>query len=164
MQLPFLAKVMESVKSNFTVVPIMVGELKGDGGVNYGKILSPYLEDPENLFVISSDFCHWGSRFRYTHYDKKCGEIYQSIEALDRMGMDIIESLSSESFIEYLSQYGNTICGRNPITLLLHTVECLRARKELPNCKLKFLHYSQSSQIKDMKDSSVSYAAGALTF
>ena len=48
------------MKSNFTVVPIMVGELKGDGGVNYGKILSPYLEDPENLFVISSDFCHWG--------------------------------------------------------------------------------------------------------
>ena len=26
-----------------------------------------------------------GSRFRYTHYDKKCGEIYQSIEALDKM-------------------------------------------------------------------------------
>ena len=82
MQLPFLAKVMErcdlelivfqliyywiiilSVKSNFTVVPIMVGDLKGDKGTNYGKILSPYLEDPENLFVISSDFCHWG-RFK----------------------------------------------------------------------------------------------------
>lgn len=26
------------------------------------RILAPYLEDEENLFVISSDFCHWGSR------------------------------------------------------------------------------------------------------
>ena len=24
-----------------------------------------YLRDPENFFVISSDFCHWGERFRF---------------------------------------------------------------------------------------------------
>lgn len=36
----------------------------------YGKILGPYLDDPSNLFIISSDFCHWGSRFNYTFYDK----------------------------------------------------------------------------------------------
>ena len=40
----------------------MVGDLKGDKGANYGKLLSPYLEDPSNLFVISSDFCHWGKQ------------------------------------------------------------------------------------------------------
>jgi len=32
----------------------------------YGKLLAPYLADPSNLFIISSDFCHWGSRFRFT--------------------------------------------------------------------------------------------------
>jgi len=36
----------------------------------YGKILAPYLDQQENLFVISSDFCHWGSRFNFTFYDK----------------------------------------------------------------------------------------------
>lgn len=45
----------------------------------------------ENLFVISSDFCHWGKRFRFTYYDKCHGEIHQSIEALDKQGMSIIE-------------------------------------------------------------------------
>lgn len=35
----------------------------------YGALLSPYLEDPSNLFIISSDFCHWGRRFSYTFYD-----------------------------------------------------------------------------------------------
>jgi hypothetical protein len=36
----------------------------------YGAILGPYLDDPANLFVISSDFCHWGKRFQFTFYDK----------------------------------------------------------------------------------------------
>jgi hypothetical protein len=35
----------------------------------YGALLAPYIADPFNLFIISSDFCHWGSRFSYTHYD-----------------------------------------------------------------------------------------------
>jgi hypothetical protein len=33
----------------------------------YGQLLAPYLADPSNLFIISSDFCHWGSRFKYTY-------------------------------------------------------------------------------------------------
>jgi Memo-like protein len=36
----------------------------------YGRALAPYLEDPSNLFIISSDFCHWGDRFTFTFYDE----------------------------------------------------------------------------------------------
>jgi len=36
-------------------------------------------------FVISSDFCHWGSRFRYNYYDQSKGNIYQSIQHLDKL-------------------------------------------------------------------------------
>ena len=50
----------------------------------YGDIFSQYLRDPENLFVVSSDFCHWGQRFRFTYYDRSCGDIWKSIEKLDR--------------------------------------------------------------------------------
>ena len=46
-------------------MPIMVGELSGGRGAKYGDILSPYLEDKDNLFVISSDFCHWGESVNY---------------------------------------------------------------------------------------------------
>ena len=42
-----------------------------------------YLADPTNLFIISSDFCHWGERFHYQYYDQTKGEIHQSIKALD---------------------------------------------------------------------------------
>lgn len=28
----------------------------------FGKFLAKYFDDPNTLFVISSDFCHWGKR------------------------------------------------------------------------------------------------------
>lgn len=54
------------------------------------------------------------------HYDKKYGAIHKSIEALDKMGMDIIETGDADAFKEYLSEYDNTICGRHPISVFLH--------------------------------------------
>ena len=35
-----------------------------------------------------------GQRFRYTYYDKSCGDIWQSIEKLDKMVRNIIYILS----------------------------------------------------------------------
>lgn len=87
-----------------------------------------------------------GQRFRYSYYDKTCGEIWQSIETLDKkvrirlifrlsptlvivlinvtllylQGMDIIESMDPVAFSEYLKKYQNTICGRHPIGILLN--------------------------------------------
>lgn len=75
---------MENYKADFTIVPIMVGSLTKDSEAMYGEILAKYLVDPENLFVISSDFCHWGQRFRYTYYEKSAGAIHKSIEKLDK--------------------------------------------------------------------------------
>lgn len=54
------------------------------------------------------------------HYDKKYGAIHKSIEALDKMGMDIIETGDPDAFKQYLLEYDNTICGRHPISVLLH--------------------------------------------
>ena len=91
MQLPYLAKVMESRKGKFKIVPIMIGNINSEKEKMYGELLAPYLLQPKTIFVISSDFCHWGERFSYTYYDDKCGEIWNSIESLDRLGMDLIE-------------------------------------------------------------------------
>nr|XP_032516170.1 uncharacterized protein LOC116769238 [Danaus plexippus plexippus] len=61
MHLPYIAKVMEEFKTAFTIIPILVGSLSPDREAKYGAILAPYLADPQNLVVVSSDFCHWGS-------------------------------------------------------------------------------------------------------
>ena len=34
----------------------------------FAQALAPYIRDPHTLVVVSSDFCHWGTRFRYTRY------------------------------------------------------------------------------------------------
>uniref|UniRef100_A0A0B6YQY7 Protein MEMO1 n=1 Tax=Arion vulgaris TaxID=1028688 RepID=A0A0B6YQY7_9EUPU len=161
MHLPYIAKVMESRKGQFTIVPILVGSLSPDKEVKYGQILSPYLRDPGNLFVISSDFCHWGKRFSYTHYEKSNGKIWQSIESLDRMGMDIIEKMDPSAFTKYLQTFQNTICGRHPIGVLLNAIDQLRHTSNGIRMEMKFLMYAQSSQCETMHDSSVSYASAA---
>merc|ERR1712098_277489 len=161
MQLPYIAKVMEVVRGRFNIVPIMVGSLSTNSEAKYGKIFAKYLEDPSICFVISSDFCHWGQRFRYTHYDQGQGDIHQSIEALDKQGMDLIERLDASGFSSYLKKFGNTICGRHPIGVFLNMVAEYRGsgRNGYHHMDLKFLNYAQSNQVKNSRDSSVSYAA-----
>lgn len=136
------------------LVPIMVGALTPDSEARYGQLLSRYVDDPGNLFVVSSDFCHWGTRFNYTFHDKSQGAIHSSIEWLDRLGMDTIERQDPAEFTDYLRQYGNTICGRHPIGLFLNMLKHSNTQHSI-----KFTCYDQSSQCVNMRDSSVSYAA-----
>lgn len=154
MHLPYLAKVFEG--HPVKVVPILVGAVSTHNEALYGQLLAKYVDDPSNFFSVSSDFCHWGSRFNYTYYDKKHGSIHKSIEALDRMGMDIIETGDPDAFKKYLLEFDNTICGRHPISVFLHML-----KKCSTKIKIGFLRYEQSSQCKNMGDSSVSYASAA---
>ena len=55
---------MQGYKDNFKIVSIIVGDVSLDHAKKYAKVLEPLLADPHTVFVVSSDFCHWGSRFR----------------------------------------------------------------------------------------------------
>ena len=79
---------------NCTLVPIMVGELDSKGLEAYANALQPYFEQEDSVFLISSDFCHWGKRFDYQPYNKQDGEIWESIKKLDSEGMEKIETQS----------------------------------------------------------------------
>lgn len=45
------------------IVPILVGALSAENEAVYGRLLAKYVDDPTNFFSVSSDFCHWGSRY-----------------------------------------------------------------------------------------------------
>jgi AmmeMemoRadiSam system protein B len=86
------------------LVPIMVGSTSAATEQAFGTLLAPYLADPSNAFVISSDFCHWGLRFRYTYYvpqaPKPGPRLPLSSEALPQPGLDsdiVSESIESVS-------------------------------------------------------------------
>jgi AmmeMemoRadiSam system protein B len=183
-----------------SLVPILVGSLSTSSERGYGALLAPYLADPSTLFIISSDFCHWGSRFRYTHYQPPLsddvrdgtaltsgnvekvvldGEIWEGIEKLDRLAMETIAfSLSPSSsdaskesdklpstahsqFASYLKATKNSICGRHPIGVLLGALSVLETDEEWKEkgMRCEWVRYEQSSQVRDLSDSSVSYAS-----
>lgn len=45
------------------VIPILVGAVNAETEAMYGQLLARYVDDPANFFSVSSDFCHWGSRY-----------------------------------------------------------------------------------------------------
>ena len=122
MHLPFIAKTFKG--HNVKLVPILVGNLSKTKEKEYGKLLAPFFEDSETLFIISSDFCHWGEDFDYVPHNKKefGNQIWKSIEALDSQAMELIEQQKGPEFYDYCEKSGNTICGRHPIGVLLAAI------------------------------------------
>ena len=91
MHLPF-ARLIGA--SDCSIVPIMVGEVNEASAASYAQVLDPYFRNNDTVFLVSSDFCHWGSRFDYTWYKPEDGKIHQSIAKLDQAGMAQIENQS----------------------------------------------------------------------
>ncbi|KAH9460655.1 hypothetical protein MJO28_003640 [Puccinia striiformis f. sp. tritici] len=179
LHLPYIRHVFKN--QDITIVPILVGSISAVDERAYGAILAPYLADRQNLFVISSDFCHWGTRFSYTHYHdpgssgaaERLGPhtstpqypIHKSIECLDKEALEAISiqdpSHAHETLIAYLKRTKNTICGRHPIGVLLGCMIKLQESSSISQ-QLQFVRYEQSSQCMTVKDSSVSYASAYL--
>eukprot|EP01094_Clydonella_sp_ATCC50884_P029677 TRINITY_DN9373_c0_g1_i1.p1 TRINITY_DN9373_c0_g1~~TRINITY_DN9373_c0_g1_i1.p1 ORF type:complete len:120 (+),score=21.45 TRINITY_DN9373_c0_g1_i1:405-764(+) len=101
--MPYIRKVFED-NAEMQLVHMMVGSMSGEQERDIASALLPYFEDPENVFVISSDFCHWGERFSYVHIEQSISPIHASIEALDRRGMALIEAQDLAAFQHYLRE------------------------------------------------------------
>lgn len=86
------------------------------------------------------------------------GPIWKSVQWLDELGMQAIESGDPTQFRSYMAQYKNTICGRHPIGVLLNMLQNCRS-----TFKVKFNNYDQSSHCNTRSDSSVSYASALVT-
>jgi len=183
MHLPYVRKIFAG--KDIKIVPIVVGSISQPVEAEYGALLAPYLARADTLFVISSDFCHWGSRFSYTHYYPGPGTagvrlsrgteltadypIYQSITQLDREAMDALTVPPATAgdahlqFAKYLALTKNTICGRHPIGVLFGALAALEKDEEVKP-ELKWVRYEQSSHCHSIKDSSVSYASAFIRF
>ena len=207
MHLPYIRKVFEGsdflhhlhfsmshgflFRKDISIVPILVGAIDEKKEETFGRILAPYLASEDTFFVISSDFCHWGTRFSYTFYlsqspsglttpirlsrsttpphDLSTFPIHESISALDHEAMELITLPPSTAhqahifFADYLARTKNTICGRHPIGVLLGALAVLQ-EEHTKSPHLKWVKYEQSSQCFTIKDSSVSYASAYVTF
>lgn len=169
MQYPFIAHIYNQFtndkKKQIQILPIMVGSTSKSN--QYGQILAPILSRPNIFTVISTDFCHWGSRFGYSptnssNCSQSFTQIYEFIEWLDHLGMEQISLQDPGAFAMYIKNYKNTICGRYPITVYLHALQNAKTVKGGVNVSLEFVKYAQSSQVTTMDESSVSYASAVV--
>ena len=158
MEIPFLKYIFG--KKPFSIVPIVIGDGNLKKNVELGKCLYDLYEDKKTLFVISSDFCHWGQNFGFTYYDNKFDNIWESTQDLDKQALDIISEMNSEKLAQYFQKTRNTICGRNPITIVLSIIEEYQKQNQDKKLSFECAGYSQSERVKKITGSSVSYAAG----
>lgn len=150
MEFPLLKYIFKEKK--FLLVPIMVGHVGFGTCGQIAEALRPYNVEG-TLFVISSDFCHWGDRFHYAYLPDVPGPVYKQIEKLDRDATEQIATGDPSKFEHYLDETRNTICGRFPILIMMHLIKGMHA---------SFPHYSHSSDITSKDDSCVSYMAGVI--
>jgi AmmeMemoRadiSam system protein B len=150
MEFPLLKFIFQT--KPFQMIPIMVGGIETEECREVAAALSKYA-DRRTLFVISSDFCHWGDKFNYTYLPKVPGQIFEKIERLDRLGAEKISTGDPSQFAAYIEETRNTICGRRPILIMMNL---------FPGMRAEWPHYSHSSDITSRNDSAVSYIAGVI--
>ncbi|KAK4508627.1 hypothetical protein PRZ48_002366 [Zasmidium cellare] len=174
MHLPYIYKILSKTfgpdPSSFPpLTPIMIGNTSASTETALGALLAPYLQDPTTAFVISSDFAHWGLRFRYTYYrptpstslnltqsSKAPSDppIHESIKTVDFECMGACEGGKHREWLGVLERTGNTVCGRHPIGVVMAALE-----EGGGEARFRFVRYERSSEVKRVGESSVSYAS-----
>ncbi|MCX5769595.1 MAG: AmmeMemoRadiSam system protein B [Candidatus Hydrogenedentes bacterium] len=106
---------LQHALGEFTLVPIVVGQLDEPTTREMGRILSGLI-DANTLVVASSDFTHYGPRFGYVPFRD---DLAANLKKLDMGAWEGIANKDLEAFAQYIDKTGATICGRNPIGILL---------------------------------------------
>jgi AmmeMemoRadiSam system protein B len=146
-QLPFLQRTVPGVP----VVPALVGSLAADDYATVAAALATAVDD-RTLFVVSSDFVHYGWRFGYLPFPAAGPvQVAAALRTLDRGAIDRVCAGDAAGFSAYIEDTGATICGRAPITVFL-TLH----RRRTPGT---LLAYYTSLDVTGDYEHSVSYAS-----
>ncbi|MDP8253964.1 MAG: AmmeMemoRadiSam system protein B, partial [Candidatus Kaelpia aquatica] len=141
LQIPFL----QAVLSDFKIIPIVVGRLSMGSIERAAEILKDYVSR-DSIFIISSDFTHYGYRYGYLPFNDN---IEENIKKLDYGAVEEIEKLDHASFLQYIQKTQATICGRIPIAILLSM---------LPrDTKAQVIRYDTSGEMTKDFSTSISY-------
>jgi len=149
-QLPLLQRAVPEA----AVVPIYVSSLSPAMRRQAAAALVEFLT-PERVFVASSDFTHYGDAFRYKPFASDAA-VARRLEKLDEGFIEAAGSLEPERFLEALEAERGTVCGREPIALLLEALRALPAAEDIFQMTLD---YQTSGEITGDYSHSVSYAA-----
>jgi MEMO1 family protein len=136
-----------------TLVPLLVGTLEAGDAAALATALRPLLA-PATLVVVSSDMTHYGRRFDFTPVPPTdAGTVAAAMRGLDSGALDRIVARDADGFVRYVEETGATICGRDPIEVLLRALP--------PEARGERIAYATSLDVSGEWDHAVGYAAVA---
>lgn len=154
-ELPLLQRTQKKIK----IVPFICGSINDNIVEEISRVSYSFIND-ENIWIISSDFTHYGHAFGYTPFSS--GNTIEKIKKLDFGAIDKILNLDYEGFGDYVDDTGATICGAAPIKILLKTLQTAQAKSGI-KIKSKLVAYANSADIAGDTSHCVSYASIAFT-
>ncbi len=135
--------------NQFTLIPLVVGQNNLEQVRRIADALEQFWE-PETLWVISSDFTHFGRAFNYLPFST---DIRARLRKLDLDAVDKVLAQDTAGFYNYVQETGATICGYLPITILLALLD-----KHKGEVKPELLDYTNTGEMFRDFSHSVSYA------
>jgi MEMO1 family protein len=118
-QLPLLQK----AAAGAPVVPLYVGPLDGTDRRAAARVLAEHIR-PGDVLLASSDLTHYGRSFGYRPFPGG-PDVSRRLFLLDSGVIDAAGSLDSTLFLDTLLELDSTVCGYEPIALLLETLGLL---------------------------------------
>lgn len=139
-QLPFLQK---SIKE-FKLVPLIIGHLNDLHAINQVASAIKSIITPTTLLVISSDFMHHGTGFDYDIFTKL---ITNQVRYVDSLAVSAIEKQSLDEFERIVDETGTTICGQNPLKILLFML----MKNMMPHVESRLTCYYTSAHMNEAR-------------
>jgi hypothetical protein len=149
-QLPLLIQAAPQAR----VVPIYVSQLEEAAREAAARELAAFL-GPGTVLVASSDFTHYGRSFGFVPFPAD-NQVSQRLRELDETVIEAAGSLDPDMFWGAIRETEATVCGTQPIALLLAT---LRQAGDTDEIFQEQLDYQTSGEITGDYKHSVSYAA-----
>ncbi|MCC6590606.1 MAG: AmmeMemoRadiSam system protein B [Bryobacterales bacterium] len=135
------------------IIPLYVGRLDRERRVAAAERLASLYREGD-VFVASSDFTHFGRAFGYQPFPVD-QQTKAHLEHLDGGLMEAASSLDADYWMSALERKHATVCGREPIALLIDTMRRLPVGEVFQ----KRLDYQTSGDLTGDFAHSVSYAA-----
>jgi len=149
-ELPFLQR---ALAGTFALLPLLVGAGTPSSALErIAAALRAFVHGADTVFVVSSDFTHYGPRFGFVPFED---DVPRRIRELDMGAIEHIVRLDRDGFRNYVAETGATICGHSAIELLLGLLP-VGARGEL-------VAYDTSARVTGDDRHSVSYASLAFS-
>ena len=150
MQYPLIKYVFG--ERDISIIPLLVGSLNENREAEISTVLSPLIMEEKTLFIISSDFTHWGEIFHFTQLGSaKKKQLSQQLEIFDERATNIICGFNYDHFRFHIDEICGSICGCYAICLILHILHDIG--------EFQVYKRSELCTLQTYRDFSISYIA-----